>query len=101
MEENVWSDDKVSSLLKNDFILTSLYVDDRKKLQADKRFCYTTSDGNIKAIKTTGDLWATFESENFKQVTQPLYVVLSPNEKLMNYPVGYTPDAATYSNWLE
>ncbi len=37
----------------------------------------------------------------YKQVTEPLYVILSPNEQLMNHPVGYTPKEDNYREWLE
>jgi thiol:disulfide interchange protein DsbD len=76
-------------------------VDDKAKLPVAKRFTYTNASGQAKEIETVGDLWATFESENFKQVTQPLYLVLSPNQELLSNPVGYTPDIPTYLNWLK
>ena len=43
----------------------------------------------------------TFQSENFNQVTQPMYVILNPGEQLMNGPVGYTPNATEFRHWLE
>ena len=86
MEEQVWTSPSIQQLIKDNYILVSLYVDDRKKLP----------DG-----KTVGEKWAEFQATNFKQVTQPLYVVLSPDEKLMNYPVGYTPKEDDYKQWLE
>ena len=101
MEENVWSDPAVSSYIQSNFILLSLYVDDRALLPADKRFTYTAKSGQTKDIVSVGDLWATFQAENFNQVTQPLYVVLSPNQVLLSNPVGYTPDISTYLNWLQ
>ncbi len=57
--------------------------------------------GDTKDIITVGDKWATFEAENFNQTTQPLYGILDTNEKLMNHPVGYTPNAAEYLKWLQ
>ncbi|MDP4256113.1 MAG: protein-disulfide reductase, partial [Bacteroidota bacterium] len=68
-------------------ILLSLYVDDRGKCSGGP-------------FKTIGEKWATFEQENFKQVTQPLYVLLGPGGQLLNYPVGYTPEKQ-YQQWLE
>jgi thiol:disulfide interchange protein DsbD len=59
------------------------------------------ADGSEKEINTVGDKWAMFQSKNFRQVTQPLYVILSPDEKLMNHPIGYTADAKEYKEWLE
>lgn len=101
MEENVWTDPAVASYIQSHFILVSLYVDDRALLPVDKRFMYTNANGQRKEINTIGDLWATFQSENFKQVTQPLYVVLSPEQKIASHPVGYTPDIQAYLSWLQ
>jgi thiol:disulfide interchange protein len=101
MEENVWPDPAVAALIKDNFILVSLYVDDRKPLPDDQQFLFTTVDGSKKEIRTVGDKFATLQSENFKNASQPLYVVISPDEKLMTYPVGYTPDSKTYADWLQ
>ena len=101
MEENVWVDPAVKSYIEENFILVSLYVDDRANLPIEKRFTYTNATGQSKEIKTQGDLWATFQSENFRQVTQPLYVVLSPDQVLLSNPVGYTPNIKQYLDWLE
>ncbi len=100
MEENVWTKPDVSDYIKKNFILVSLYVDDKEKLPIEQRFTYTTKDGNKKEITTIGDKWATFQAENFNQVTQPLYVILNTQQQLMNNPVGYTPDANEYKIWL-
>lgn len=100
MEENVWPDPKVKELMDN-YILVSLYVDDKSALPVDQELLYKTKDGNEKKIITVGDKWATFESENFDAVSQPLYVLLSPDGKLLNPPVGYTPDADDYAAWLK
>jgi thiol:disulfide interchange protein len=101
MEENVWPNDGVKQLIKDDYILVSLYVDDRKSLPDDQQFAFPTSDGSIKAIQTVGDKFSTLQSENFKNASQPLYVVISPDEKLMTKPVGYTPNAVEYAQWLQ
>jgi thiol:disulfide interchange protein DsbD len=101
MEENVWTDPAVMSFIQNNFILLSLYVDDKAMLPVEKRFTYTSKSGQAKDIKSVGDLWATFQAENFSQVTQPLYVVMSPDEKLLSNPVGYTPNASEYLAWLQ
>lgn len=101
MEENVWTDPAVASFIKEEYILLSLYVDDRGLLPVSDRFMYTTQAGQEKEIKTIGDLWATFQTENFNQSSQPLYVVLSPNEELLSNPVGYTPNIEAYLRWLK
>ncbi len=102
MEENVWTDPAVYNYIRENYILVSLYVDDREKLAAEKRILnYQTKSGDSKDIITAGDKWATFEAENFNQTTQPLYGVLDTKERLMTHPVGYTPNPAEYLKWLQ
>lgn len=101
MEENVWSKPLVYNLMKEKFIVISLYVDDKKKLPASAQFSYTAKDGSVKEIKTVGDKWATFETENFRNNAQPLYAILNTDEQLLNYPVGYVPSVTEYYEWLK
>jgi thiol:disulfide interchange protein len=101
MEENVWNKPEVRNYIKENYILVSLYVDDRKKLPVQDRVTYTTKDNNKKELITLGDKWATFESENFAQVSQPFYVTLNNKERLLNNPIGYTPSAGDYLQWLK
>ena len=100
MEENVWSDPEVYKIMKEKYIIVSLYVDDKKTLPAAKQFTYKTKDGVDKEIISVGDKWATFETENFRNNAQPLYAILNGDEKLMNKPVGYTPSVKEYKAWL-
>lgn len=101
MEETVWNQPQINSYIKENYVLVSLYVDDREKLPVLERFTYQTKDKNKKDILTHGDKWATFEAENFGQVSQPLYVVVDNRQRLINNPVGYTPDANEYLSWLK
>ncbi len=101
MEENVWSDPEVYNIMKEKFIVISLYVDDKKNLPAAEQFTYTTKEGIGKDIVSVGDKWATFETENFKNNAQPLYAILSTDEVLLNNPVGYTPGIKEYKDWLQ
>ena len=101
MEEQVWSTPEVFSLLSEDYILVSLYVDDRKALSADQQFSYAQPNGRIKQLKTIGDKWATFQTINFKNNSQPYYILLDEDLNLLNVPVGYTPDVAEYAQWLQ
>ncbi|TPE42450.1 protein-disulfide reductase DsbD family protein [Pontibacter mangrovi] len=100
MEEQVWTAPAVARLLREEVILVSLYVDDRQSLPLTERFPYTGPDGSTKEIRTVGDKWATFQAINFGQVTQPLYVLLSPDMQLLNQPIGYTPEEDAYADWL-
>jgi thiol:disulfide interchange protein DsbD len=101
MEENVWTDEKVKMLIEEEYILVSLYVDDRKLLPEDQQFLFTTNTGRKKEIKSIGDKYATMQTENFVNNSQPFYVLISPDEKLLTRPVGYTPRASEYAAWLK
>lgn len=100
MEENVWTKPKVRELMEN-YILVSLYVDDKKNLPASEQQVYTSKNGNKIKILTVGDKWGVFQTENFNASSQPLYALVSPDEQLLNNPVGYTPNADEYAQWLE
>lgn len=102
MEENVWPKPKVKEMMDK-FMLVSLYVDDRTALPVEKQFLYKTKDGAEKKIITVGDKWATFQTENFNASSQPWYVLLSPDGKLLNPPLGYTPDnnGEAFRQWLQ
>jgi len=100
MEENVWVKPEVRKLIEEKYILVSLYVDDRRVLPASEQLLFTSGDGSQKSIRTVGDKYATFQSENFKNASQPLYVILSADEKLLTLPVGYTPSVKEYAEWL-
>lgn len=100
MEENVWSIPKIHQILKNDFVLISLYVDDRKPLGKLSEFNYKVSDTHLKLINTVGDKWATFQSINFKTSSQPYYVTLNPNLELLNQPIQYS-GIEEYYLWLK
>ena len=101
MEEKCVDATQSARLHQNNFILVSLYVDDRGVLPVNERFTYSTKTGDQKIFTMIGDKWATFQAENFSQVTQPLYALLNNNEALLNHPVGYTPDADAYLAWLQ
>jgi thiol:disulfide interchange protein DsbD len=100
MEENVWTDPEVHALIKDNYILVSLYVDDKKRLPEEEQFMHTFPDGRKKPIKTIGNKYATMQTLNFNNNSQPLYVLISPEEKLLTYPVAYTPNIQEYANWL-
>lgn len=100
MEENVWVDKDIYKTLNEDYVLISLYVDDRKELPNDQQFVYETVNGNKKKIKTVGNKWATLQTETFQNNSQPFYALISPEGELLNNPVGYTPNKATYQEFL-
>ena len=92
VEEQIWTNQGVHQLIEEDFILTSLYVDERTILPKEEQ-CVVTIDGNEKReklIRTEGDIWATVQAINFRSVTQPLYVILAPDETQLTGAVGYS-----------
>ncbi len=101
MEENVWPEKNVFDLLSKEYVLVSLYVDDKRELSKEDQFIYETANGNKKPIVTTGNKWATLQAENFSSASQPLYVLLSPDGKLLTDPLGYTPDRKAYEAFLQ
>ena len=101
MEEQVWSEPEVYDMLRNNYILISLYVDDRKELPEQDKFNYQKPGGGIKEIRTVGDKWATFQTLNFRNNSQPFYVLLDHEMNLLHEPVGYTPDDDKYLEWLK
>jgi thiol:disulfide interchange protein len=100
MEENVWSQPEVFRLLNEEFIIISLYVDDRKELPEAEQFNFQYPNGRIKTIQTVGEKWATFQNLNFSNASQPYYILLSSDATLISSPIQYT-DTATYRDWLE
>lgn len=101
MEENVWSESRIYNTLKDDYVLISLYVDDNENvLPADEQFDFVKPSGKIKKIRTYGEKWATLQTVNFKNASQPYYVQLSPDLEVLNTPQQYT-DKLTYYNWLK
>ncbi len=101
MEEKVWPDPDVARMMKNDFIVVSLYVDERKRLPAIEQMEYTTQDSIKKSIVTVGDKWATFQLENFYKTSQPQYCIISPYEIALTKTKSYSGSALEFVKWLQ
>jgi len=99
MEENVWSRPEVFRLLNEEFVIISLYIDDRKELPKALKFNFQYPNGRIKTINTLGEKWATFQTLNFSSASQPYYVLMTADATILNPPIQYT-DTATYKDWL-
>jgi thiol:disulfide interchange protein len=98
MEQNVWPDPKVLKILKNDVVLISLYVDDKRKLKADEVVDSQLNPG--KKLKYIGQKWSEMQTLRYKANSQPFYVLMDSNEKNLIEPVAYTPNVEDYLNWL-
>ena len=100
VEENIWSDPAIYTLLKEKYILISLYVDDREKLPTAAQFKFKRANGKLKDIETVGDKWATFQTVNFETTSQPYYVQMTADLQILNRAEQYT-DKDTYLSWLQ
>jgi len=98
MEQNVWVKPKVLKLLKNDVILISLYVDDKRPLPANEVVDSKLKPG--KKLKYIGEKWSELQTIKYKTNTQPMYVLMDHNEDNLLAPVAYTPDVDEYFSWL-
>ena len=101
MEENVWPIDKVYKQLKEEYVLVSLYVDDRTELPESEKIEVERANGTKRRLRNIGNKWSHFQQQRFQINTQPYYVLLSPDGKtILNKPVGYTPDDDDYAEFL-
>ena len=98
MEQNVWVKDRVLQLLKNDVVLISLYVDDKRKLPEGEQLDSKLKPG--KKLKYIGQKWSEFQTINYKTNTQPFYALVGHDGEDLIEPVGYTPDVDDYYDWL-
>jgi len=90
MEEFVWSEPDILPILQNDVVLASLYVDDKEELPEDQKTKVDLGDGQLQKINTIGDRWSRFQQVNFNNNSQPHYVLVTPEGKVINSPVsGY------------
>jgi thiol:disulfide interchange protein DsbD len=100
MENNVWSDERVLSILKNEVVLISLYVDDKRDLPKNEQHISKTTGSEIETI---GDKWADFMISKYKTNTQPLYVLTDLEGNSLNETtptISYT-SVEEYENWLK
>jgi len=102
MEEHVWPIKKIDNYLRNDYVLISLYVDDKKDLPEDQQVLVNRINGGTRKLENYGHKWANFQTQFFQTNSQPYYVLLSPDGKqILNSPVGYTPDEDDYAEFLQ
>ena len=95
-EDNIWVDQKVRKVLNDEVVLISLYVDDRDKLAEP---FVSAADGKKK--RTVGNQWADFQVVNFEQNSQPLYIMVTPEEEVITHPRGYQEGVPGYIEYLD
>lgn len=102
MEEHIWPLEKIDDYLRNEYVLISLYVDDKKGLPENEKIEVNRVNGGKRLLKNYGHKWANFQTQFFKSNSQPYYVLLnSEGTQVLNEPVGYTPDEDDYAAFLK
>ena len=97
MEANVWSDPRVKEMLRNDYVICALYVDDKTSLPAEEWYT-STYDGKQK--KTIGRKWADFQISKFGTNAQPYYCLMDHNGNLLMSPRAYDLDKDAFVEFL-
>lgn len=99
MEDGVWIDEDVISLLKNEFVVVSLYYDDKSSLPKEEQYI-SALDKELKA--TVGDKNLDFQVSNFNSNAAPYYVILGHDGmKPLNTPRGFNADIPAFKKFLE
>lgn len=98
MEANVWADPKVLSRLRNNFIITALYVDDKSKLPEED---WVTSDYDGKVKKTLGKKFADFQIARFNTNAQPFYVLLNTDGEMLMQAKAYDLSVDSFVKFLD
>lgn len=99
-EDYVWPDHEVTKRLNNDVVLVSLYVDDKRAL-SPKDFMTVQWYGKEREITDIGDKYKYLEETIYGSSTQPLYVLVDGNEKLLTPVRGYNPSIEEYVKWMD
>lgn len=100
MENSVWTDARVHDMLTNDFVLISLYVDDKTDLPENKAITVTES-GQEKELTKVGRKWSYFQRMKFGNNSQPFYVILDHEGNLLARPYAYDQSVPKYVQWLQ
>lgn len=98
MEASVWSDPKVLELLKNDYVIVALYVDEKVELP-EKDWYKSSYDGKIKS--SVGKQNADLQITRFENNAQPFYVLLDNDEEILVQPSAYDLDVNNFVDFLE
>lgn len=100
MEDNVWSDKNILSILKNDVVLVSLYCDRKIDLPKEKQYVSKTTG---KQVITIGNKWTDLQISRYKSNSQPLYVIIDNegNDLEGVTPMAFNTNIEEYKKWLE
>ncbi|NGM63253.1 DUF255 domain-containing protein [Sphingobacterium sp. SGG-5] len=98
MEANVWTDPKVATLLRTEFVMAELFVDDRTTLDPEEQY---TSSYSGKLINTIGKKNSDFQASTFNSNSQPLYVIVDTAGNVLISPSGANYDINSYVGYLQ
>ena len=98
MEASVWTDPAVKELLKTDFVLISVFVDDKSKLAKPYE---VNENGRITSIETVGDKWSYLQRSKFGANAQPFYVMLDNAGKPLTKAYAFDENPANFVKWLK
>ena len=98
MEASVWTDASVKDLLKKDFVLISLFVDDKTALAKPYE---VNENGRTTLIETIGDKWSYLQRHKFGANSQPFYVMLNNEGKPLNKSYTFDENPAHFADWLK
>ena len=99
MEAAVWPDARVRQLMTEDYVLVSLYVDDKTPLSETVEVI--ENDGTTRKLRTVGDKWSYLQRSKFGAQTQPFYVLVDHNAHPLAGSYSYKEDVPAYVKWLE
>lgn len=97
MELAVWTDPTVSNLIQNDYVLITLYVDNKTKLPEPIK---VTENGTERTLRTLGDRWSYLQRVKFGANAQPFYVLIDNEGKPLNKSYAYDEDISKYVDFL-
>ena len=98
MELAVWSDQKVADIMQDDYVLISLYVDEKAKLPEPIK---VVENGQERTLRTVGDKWSYLQRSKFGANAQPFYVLLDNEGKPLNKSYSYDEDIDKYVDFLQ
>lgn len=98
MEAAVWTDPRVSDIINNDYILVSLFVDDKTTLSETVRI---NDNGTEVRIRTVGDKWSLLQRHKFGANAQPFYVIVKSDGSLAGGPYSFDPDVEHFLKFLK
>ena len=98
MEAAVWTDTKVSDIINNDYVLISLYVDNKTPLPETVKII---ENGTERTLRTVGDKWSYLQRVKFGANAQPFYVLLDNQGNPLNKSYAYNEDIPKYIEFLQ